>query len=152
MNIDMQFLTGYSIPSLNRQTAKTCGSKASRALHSPHLMQCNVYWNESQRWLQHRAHVVETTGAWMVASTQKQEENVRICLEQSNTCYRQKNHLSSQVLQDKNPAFYTTQSYSMTGKQGGSTLDVMQNIYLTTGELAHGNTTKDKFQACHHQP
>jgi hypothetical protein len=40
----------------------------------------------------------------------------------------------------------------MTGKQGGSTLDVMQNIYLTTGELAHGNTTKDKFQACHHQP
>jgi hypothetical protein len=75
----------------------------------------------------------------MVASKQKQEENVRICLEQSNTCYRQKNHLSSQVLQDKNPAFYTTQSYSMTGKQGGSTLDVMQNIYLTTGELAHGS-------------
>ena len=79
----------------------------------------------------------------MVASKQKQEENVRICLEQSNTCYRQKNHLSSQVLQDKNPTFYTThthtRSYSMTGKQGGSTLDVMQNIYLTTGELAHGS-------------
>lgn len=32
-----------------------------------------------------------------------------------------------------------THSYSMTGKQGGSPLDVMQSIYLTTGELAHGS-------------
>lgn len=123
----MQFLTRFSIPSLNRQLKPVISSIPSSPLTPSNAMQRVLKWNNKS-----------LDGNIKTKTIRKCKNLLRIVQHMLQT---EESPLIPSITRQKSYILHNTQtqSYSMTGKHGGSTLDVMQSICLTTGEPAHGS-------------